>query len=238
MKQMHINVQAKGGAGKSMLTYLQALKHEEDPRTYFVDFDSSVMTSKQQLQFLQKRKPPRFAVLNLLDNRNKIDRQLLFGNLQELSKKDFDTFYLDLGAPESDQLPSLFSTDYTIDEFCEIGEMLDCTFIFNVVVAGGGAYQACTSYLSKVANLVDGRFPVIMQINEGTFTSHPYLIGELERFAGENGNNISGVGYFGDFDANTAPHSNILKIISQGLGMEAYQFVERIKIKRELAKIQ
>ena len=30
MKTIYLNIQSKGGAGKSMLTYLQALKHEND----------------------------------------------------------------------------------------------------------------------------------------------------------------------------------------------------------------
>ena len=92
MKQFQFNVQAKGGSGKSMLTYLQALKNETNQRSYFIDLDSSVKTSLQQLKFLQGKTPPRFAIMNLLDSRDKIDRQLLFENLMELSHKDYDEF--------------------------------------------------------------------------------------------------------------------------------------------------
>ncbi len=90
------------------------------------------------------KKPTRFATVDLLDNRAKIDRQLLFEKLAEESQKDYDSFYLDFGAPESDQLPSLFSKDYTIQEFKQVQDELDAKFIFNVVIAGGGAYEACT----------------------------------------------------------------------------------------------
>ena len=58
MKQFHFNVQAKGGSGKSMLTYLQALKNETSQRSYFIDLDSSVKTSLQQLKFLQGKTLP------------------------------------------------------------------------------------------------------------------------------------------------------------------------------------
>ena len=160
MKQFQFNVQAKGGSGKSMLTYLQALKNQANPRSYFIDLDSSVKTSLQQLKFLQGKTPPRFAIMNLLDSRDKIDRQLLFENLMELSIKDYDNFYLDFGAPESDQLPSLFSRDYTIEEFKQIECELSTEFIFNIVIAGAGAYEGCTKYLQKLAGLLRGEFAV------------------------------------------------------------------------------
>ena len=58
MKQFQFNVQAKGGSGKSMLTYLLALKYETDQRVYFIDLDSSVRTSLQQLKFLHGKSHP------------------------------------------------------------------------------------------------------------------------------------------------------------------------------------
>lgn len=156
MKQFIFNTQAKGGSGKSMLTYLLALKNESNEKSYFIDLDSSVKTSTQQLKFLQGKQPARFAVMNLLDSRDKIDRQLLFENLLELSQKEYNEFYFDFGAPESDQLPSLFSKDYSIEEFKQIQDELKAKFIFNVIVAGGGAYEACTNYLQKIVDLVNG----------------------------------------------------------------------------------
>lgn len=68
--------------------------------------------------------------MNLLDSRDKIDRQLLFENLMELKQKDYDEFYLDFGAPESDQLPSLFSKDFSLEEFKQIAanpELVCCS---------------------------------------------------------------------------------------------------------------
>ncbi len=239
MKQkiFHFNVQSKGGAGKSMLTYLQALKNETNEKSYFVDLDSSVKTSTQQLKFLQGKQPPRFAIMNLLDNREKIDRQLLFENLLELTQKDYDEYYLDLGAPESDQIPSLFSKDYTVEEFKQIQDELNAKFIFNIVVAGGGAYAGCTKFLQKIVDLINGVFEVNIFINQSTFQNHLHLIDELKAFATTKKNKINAVKLFGDFDITTAPHKNILRYIEEGSGMEAYKFVEKIKILKEISKI-
>lgn len=237
MLQFQFNIQAKGGAGKSMLTYLQALKERSNDRSYFVDFDSSVKSSLQQLRFLQGKTPSRFATMSLLDSREKLDRQLLFENLYELSQKDYDCFYLDFGAPESDQLPSLFYKDYTIEEFKDVQDQLNAQFIFNVVIAGGSAYEPCTHYLQKIVLLNRDFFEVNLYMNENSFAGTPGLIKELMAFGAAKENNVSAVKLYGDFDITTAPHRSILQKISEGKGMEAFQFIEKIKMLKELSKI-
>lgn len=236
MKKFHFNLQSKGGVGKSFLTSLLALKYETDPNVYFVDLDSSVKTSSQQLKFLQGKNPPRFASMNLLDYRNKIDRQLLFENLLLLSQKDYTDFYLDFGAPESTEFPSLFSSDYTIDEFKQIETELSVQFILNIVIAGGSSYDACTTYLQHIIELVKENFEVNLYINQATFINKD-KIEELLIYAQIYKDCISEVKLFGDFDNTTAPHKSILKKIEEGLGMSAYVFVERIKILKEIAKV-
>lgn len=57
-----------------------------------------------------------------------------------LAQKPYEEFFLDFGAPESEQFTSLFSKDYTIEEFKQIADELDVEFIFNIVVAGGSSY--------------------------------------------------------------------------------------------------
>jgi hypothetical protein len=237
MKNFHFNIQAKGGSGKSMFTYLLALKNEFNTKAYFIDLDSSVKTSTQQLKFLHGKNPTRFALMNLLDNRDKIDRQLLFENLLQLTRVDYVDYYFDFGAPESDQLPSLFSKDYSIKEFKQIQDELNVKFIFNIIIAGGGAFEACTGYLQKVAELIDGNFEINICINQSTFGNHPHLVEELFSYAAIKKNKITAAKLFGDFDITTAPHKNILNIIEKGRGMEAYSFVEKIKILKEISKI-
>lgn len=237
MKTFYFNIQAKGGCGKSMLTYLMALQNQANPRAYFIDLDSSVRTSLQQLRFLQGKTPPRFATVDLLDHNARIDRQLLFERLQAESEKDFDSFYLDFGAPESDQFPSLFSKDYTVEEFKAVQDELEVKFVFNVVIAGGSAYPACTSYLQKIVAVAGGVFEINIYINLSTFTNHAMLVAELKTFGADAGNHIHAVKEFGDFDITTAPHKNILRKVEKGLGLEAYLFIEKIKINKELSKL-
>ena len=58
-----------------------------------------------------------------------------------------------------------------------------------------------------------------------------------KQYAELNRKSIHSVKLFGDFDNTTSPHKNILKKIEEGKGLEAYAFVERIKILKELSKI-
>lgn len=239
MKKIHFIIQNKGGSGKSLAFYLIALKNEFNNTSYFIDLDSSVRTSQMQLKFLQGKTPARFAVMNLLDARAKLDRQLLFENIQDLISKEgsYEDFYMDFGSPESDQLTSLFSTDYTIEEFKQIETELGCQFKFDVIIAGGSSYKPCTNYLQKVVNLINGNFEVDIYINQGTFANFANLVEEIENYARINKKKISGIKYFGDFDETTSPHKQILFFIQEGRGMEAYKFIQKIKILKELAKL-
>jgi hypothetical protein len=63
------------------------------------------------------------------------------------------------------------------------------------------------------------------------------LIAEIENYAKVNSGNIHGVSYFGDFDTDAAPHKNILRYVSDGKGMNAYVFIEKIKIQKEFQKL-
>src|SRR4028119_1805946 len=104
MKTYYFNIQAKGGAGKSMLTYLQALKNEENASTLFVDLDNSTKTSLKQLKFLKEKR--RLVETDITDAFKRIEREKLFQVLEDLNKMDFKEYYLDFGAPESEQLPN------------------------------------------------------------------------------------------------------------------------------------
>ena len=58
-----------------MLTYFQALKHEDDPKSCFVDLDSSTKTSTRQLKFLHEQQ--RLFEIDIYDNLKKIERENL-----------------------------------------------------------------------------------------------------------------------------------------------------------------
>lgn len=236
-KNIKFVTSAKGGVGKSTLFYMHALLNQANDKSYFVDCDSAVSTSTNQLKFLQGLMPSRFGIMHMKDGKGKLDRHLIFNHLLELSQKPFTDFFMDFGSGESDAFASLLEKDFTIQEFKQIESELNCTISLFVVIGGGGAYKSSTDYLKKLVGLVDGQLPIIIYINEFSFLNHPHLIDEVKNFAETKKNKITSVKTFGDFSPTTSTDKAILGNIEQGLGMEGFKFVQKIKILKELAKL-
>lgn len=236
MKTFYFNLQAKGGAGKSMLTYLQALKHEEHQSSVFVDFDASTKTSTRQLAFLLEK--DRLLEVAITDNIERIDREKLFQSLEELAELAFTEYYLDFGAPESEQLPKLFTLDFNVEEFKEFETTLNARFVFNVIIAGGPAYLSCMDYLQRFAAPLKGAFDVYAYVNEYSFQAHPELMDEAQSFIKMQNGTIKGAKLFGNISVERNSGQNILEAISAGKGMPGHtSFAAKTVIRRELGKL-
>lgn len=238
MKTFFFNIQSKGGAGKSMLTYLQALKHEGNDRVGFVDLDSSTQTSRRQLRFIAEKNENRLYTIDLFDNQKKIEREKLFQVLEALNTTALDSVYIDFGAPESEQLPSLLGLDFSIGVFKAFEAELDARFVFNVVVAGGTAYGSSFEYLKKLTGILDGKFDILAYVNEFTFENYPELVEELQDFSEKTGGLIKGLVRFGKIHLDRGSGLLITENVKEGRGLDSYgSFAARMVIKRELAKI-
>ncbi|WP_414617644.1 hypothetical protein [Dyadobacter sp. 32] len=114
-RRFNLILQAKGGVGKSLHTYLRALA-EKDKISLFVDLDSSTQTSTRQLAFLGDE---RVETISLIDNREMLVRDIFIGYIESLMQAPFDEFFMDFGAPESEQFPALVSRDLAFKEWCD-----------------------------------------------------------------------------------------------------------------------
>jgi hypothetical protein len=236
MKTIYFNIQSKGGAGKSMLTYLQALKNENNEQVAFVDLDSSTKTSKKQLKFIGLKN--RLFEVDIFDSIRKIERERLFQVIEKLNQTEYTDIYIDFGAPESDQLPSLFSIDFSIDEFKLFEKELDVNFVFNVVVAGGTAYISSMEYLKRITELIKGKFDVFVYVNEFTFQNYGYLVEELRTFAKSTKGLIKDVKQYGAIQIDRNSGQIITENIKEGKGIGDYtSFAAKTIIKREIAKL-
>ncbi|HMR84338.1 MAG TPA: hypothetical protein PKE30_14445 [Niabella sp.] len=80
---------------------------------------------------------------------------------------------------------------------------------FNIIIAGGSAYEPCTHHLQKIALLNRGFFETNIYINESTFSGTPQLIKELMAFGATEQNHIGAIRLYGDLDITTTPqHSS------------------------------
>src|SRR5215217_4266241 len=88
-RKFNLILQAKGGVGKSLHTYLRALS-EKDKTSLFVDLDSSTQTSTRQLAFLGDE---RLETISLIDNRDMLVRDLFIGYIESLMQTPFDEIF-------------------------------------------------------------------------------------------------------------------------------------------------
>ena len=237
-KKFFLNIQSKGGSGKSMLTYLQALKNETNEKTCFIDLDSSTKTSTQQLKFIGSHATNRIIQIDMFDNLKKIEREKLFDIFSALNTYNFEEYYIDFGAPESEQFPALLKLDFTVDDFKEFEKELNAEFIFNVIVAGGTSYMSSFNYLKEITTLIDGKFDVNVLINDFTFANYPILIEEIKAWAKGNKGKIKEVKQFGAILVDRASGQKIIDNVKLGLGLQDYtSFTSKTILKRELKRI-
>lgn len=239
MKHFFFNCQAKGGTGKSMLTNLQARKNENNPRTGFIDLDSSTRTSTKQLKFLSKEgMPDRIFSVDIFDSQKRIDRERLVKVIKHFNEKDFDEVYIDFGAPESEQLSPLLKLDVNSNEFKEFETELEAKFTFNVLVCGGTSYESTFEYLKLIAMILNSNFNIVVYANMHTFREYPQQLDHLNDFVRKS-KSIKKAIQFGDIDTSRSSGQTIMEVIRQGVGQEGFknEWMARTKMKRLLAEL-
>jgi cellulose biosynthesis protein BcsQ len=225
MKEINFILQAKGGVGKSLLTYLLGMAEHNNEQSLFVDLDSSTGTSSRQLKFLGEL---RTEMVSLLNEKEVLVRDNLVSYLESLAESPFNRIYFDFGAPESEQLPALIERDLPFRAFVE---ELEFKANFHVVIGGGGAYTSSVDYLQKLLIALRGEFEVTVWQSITTFNNFSALADELKK-------NCEALGLrfrtFGDFDPGSNLGSQILDGVRKGYGINEYQTGARMRLKKEL----
>ena len=228
MKQLHFIVQAKGGVGKSMLTYLLGLAKDDDKnQSLFVDVDSSTQTSTRQLKFLGEN---RMETLSLLNDKEVLVRDNLVSYLESIVNLPFNNVFFDFGAPESEQVPALIDRDLPLKEFME---ELGFNAHFHLVIGGGGAYKSSVDYMKKILKSLNGDFDVTIWKSITTFNNFQNLAEELS----ENCKKMNlPLRQFADFDPSSNLGSQILDGVRKGYSLSDYQTGARSRLKKELTE--
>lgn len=170
----------------------------------------------------------RFEAFSLLDNRERLMRDLFIGYVESLSGSPFEKVFMDFGAPESEQLPALITRDIDLKEWCD---ELGMTAVFHIIIGGGGAYLASIQFLEKMRAALNSRFQMVIWQNLFGFAQFPALSRELEE-------NCSALGLdlrrFGDFEPASLLGGQILDGIRNGYALQDYPPGARLRLKKEL----
>lgn len=166
MKNVHLITQAKGGTGKSFVTWFFAYINKGQNAS-FVDLDKSTRTSAKRLGKIVGDK--RVVEMSIIDGNLRLDREKFLNILEGISQSKTDNWFIDLGAPESDELKTFFQNDYGVDDFKEVLDSIGINLKIYVVIAGEDALSASSEFYSTLKNLLGDAIPVIALKNEGTF---------------------------------------------------------------------
>lgn len=149
--------QAKGGVGKSVLTYLIAEKHQH---SIVLDGDDATTSISKHLAY---RDPIKVSFLD--PETKRIDRSSFNSLFESVAAADKDLFILDNGASVAEQLPKYFEASNPKN----VKEMLDMSGIelqIVCVVAGGNNFKATMGYLVELFESVSRQFQIVVARNK------------------------------------------------------------------------
>ncbi len=164
-----------------------------------------------------------------------VDREKFFLVAESLSNNDFSEIYIDFGAPESEQFPSLFTIDFSPEEFLEFQNGIEATFIFNCVVGGGAMYRSCFDYLSDLNGKIGHLFKVQVFANMHYFFAEIEQLDHLRQYCKTQGLHLV---EFGQFNTQQSSGQAIIENIKRGRGLDTItSFATKTILKRSLAAI-
>ncbi|MDO1451061.1 hypothetical protein Q0590_32605 [Rhodocytophaga aerolata] len=222
-KQLIFITQAKGGSGKSILTFLLAEKFR---KATIIEMDDATKTTTIYLAY---RNPIRVTFLN---KRKQIDRALFNDFLEEIAQSEDELFICDLGAAISEQLPF-----YLIEEneiLPELLEALNLEIIFLIVVGGGNIFSQTFSYLKELHKVAGPTVPMYVMKN-GHFDFDQEQEELLEAYTSAK---KLPVHYYNITEDKNDPAQNRVKeVLKSGLGIDAAITYSKILFQKAINRL-
>lgn len=169
--------QAKGGVGKSVLTFLVAEKHQS---SVVIDSDDATTSISKHLAY---REPVKVSFLDRETKR--IDRSAFNSLFESVAAADRQLFIVDNGASVAEQLPKYFAASNPSN----VREMLDVSGIelqIVCVVAGGNNFRATMAYLVELVESVDKQFKIVIARNNH-FPMSAEQLSTFEKYCSDSG---------------------------------------------------
>lgn len=147
---------AKGGVGKSTLTFMTAEKYHH---AIILDADDATTTSLKQLAY---RDPIKISFLDPTTKR--IDRNAFNNMFESIAESGKSLIIIDMGASVSEQFPKYLS----LNQATSIRELLESQHVeltIVCVIGGSNVFKASMQYLDEIQASVDRQFKIKAAVN-------------------------------------------------------------------------
>jgi len=155
-KTVYMMAASKGGAGKSVATWISAERYKD---AVILDLDDATTTTMKQLAY---RKPARVSFLDPQTKR--IDRGAFNNFFESVTEVKKQLFIADLGASVAEQLPKYFGMTGA-ENISEILSAFNIDLKIVCIVGGGNIFRATMEYLDELVDSVEGKFDIIAAHN-------------------------------------------------------------------------
>jgi hypothetical protein len=176
-KKIHFITQAKGGSGKSVLTFMLAEKYKN---AMLLDLDDATTTTMKQLAY---RDPIKVSFLDRETKR--IDRGAFNGLFESVVEAKEDLFIADLGASVAEQLPKYLSMN-GIEVITDLLNASEIQLQIICVVGGGNIFKATMEYLVELVAAANGALEIVVAHN-GFYPCSGEQQDALQLYASQNG---------------------------------------------------
>jgi hypothetical protein len=156
IKKIQFITQAKGGSGKSVLTFMLAEKYHD---AILLDLDDATTTTIKQLAY---RNPIHISFLDPLTKR--IDRGAFNGLFESVAETNCELYIADLGASVAEQLPKYFTVN-GIDVITEVLRYSNIQLQIICIVGGGNIFKATMEYLEELVESIKGKLEIVVAHN-------------------------------------------------------------------------
>lgn len=155
-KKIYLITQAKGGSGKSVLTFMLAEKYKN---AVLLDLDDATTTTMKQLAY---RDPVKVSFLDGVTKR--IDRGAFNGLFESIIEAEKEIFIADLGASVAEQLPKYFFVN-GMEVIMEVLAVSNIQLQLVCVVGGGNIFKATMEYLAELLESAKGYLEITVAHN-------------------------------------------------------------------------
>jgi hypothetical protein len=180
-KKVSIFLQAKGGVGKSFISYFKML--DSDPeKVAVVLLDSSQKANQNKDRHIKVLGDGKVFSTNIYNSSSEYKKNHFFDVFEKIAGLSQENVILDVGAPESNVFREALATDedFSGEGLAMIADDLGLDMVFNVLISGADDnVNENMDYFTVLNQYLSGHLKVNMVINDVTFKSD----GDSDRLA-------------------------------------------------------